>query len=313
MFMNRLLNVEITGESTSRNDRAYLKVADDMGYNFDYNIKPDLDIFWNDPSGFLKFAAGFSASASVDLWKGASAAARYSIPLYSNVSSPQDEALPPTVIRSDIAKYLKKNYNFDKLEINQLFRFSDRLFSRLSLGYFEKMYAGIGGEMLYYIGDGSIAFGIEGDLVRKRVPKETFELYSFNRHSVLGSFYYYYPGLEMTLKTQYGRFLAGDVGWLIDVSRRYRTGVTLGMFATFTDTDNINQPWFNEDYNHKGVYMSIPIRMFYDNDRTETLNYSISPWTRDVGQTVAHSNPLYYITSDLMPAKFKAETEGLKK
>ena len=84
------------------------------------------------------------------------------------------------------------------------------------------------------------------------------------------------------------------------------------MFVTFTDTDNINQPSVNDDYNHKGVYLSIPIRMFYDYDSTRTLNYGISPWTRDVGQTVGHSQPLCYITSDLMPAKFKAEEDGMK-
>lgn len=228
------------------------------------------------------------------------------------MSSPQSEPLPPTVIRSDISKYLKKNYTFERLEINQIFRFSERLFSQLSLGYFEKMYAGIGGEMLYYVGDGSIALGIEGDFLRKRVPKENFELYSFNRYSYLGSAYYYYPGLEMTFKAQYGRFLAGDVGWKVDINRKYKTGVTLGMFVTFTDTDNINQPSYNDDYNHKGVYMSIPMKMFYDTDSTRSLGYGISPWTRDVGQTTGHSQPLYYITSDLMPAKFKAEEDGMR-
>ncbi|MFC1841012.1 YjbH domain-containing protein [Thermodesulfobacteriota bacterium] len=311
MFMERLVNVEVTDESTG-DDTAYLKVAEDMGYNFNYRLKPELDIFWNDPSGFLKFSTGFTTSFSIDLWKGASANARYSIPLYSNISSPQSEPLPPTVIRSDISKYLKKNYTFERLEVNQIFRFSERLFSQFSLGYFERMYAGVGGEVLYFVGDGKIALGLEGDLLRKRVPKENFELFSFNRHSVLGSAYYYYPGQEMTLKAQYGRFLAGDLGWKIDINRKYKTGVTLGMFVTFTDTDNINQPSYNDDYNHKGVYLSIPMRMFYDTDRANTLNYGISPWTRDVGQTVGHSQPIYYITSDLMPVKFKAEKNGMR-
>jgi len=52
--------------------------------------------------------------------------------------------------------------------------------------------------------------------------------------------------------------------------------------------------------------------MFYDIDKPYTLNYGISPWTRDVGQTVGHSQPIYYITRDLMPAIFKAEEDGMK-
>ena len=116
----------------------------------------------------------------------------------------------------------------------------------------------------------------------------------------------------MTFKTQYGRFLAGDVGWKIDVSRRYKTGVILGMFVTFTDTDNINQPSFNQGYNNKGVYMKLPVRMFYTKDSTQMFNYSISPWTRDVGETVYHWKDLYSIAADLMPARFKDEDEDLK-
>ena len=84
------------------------------------------------------------------------------------------------------------------------------------------------------------------------------------------------------------------------------------MFVTFTDTDGINQPNFNDDYNHKGVYLSLPLRMFYDHDTTETLNYAISPWTRDVGQTIDHWQDLFSIAGDLMPAKFKTQKSGFK-
>jgi hypothetical protein len=120
-----------------------------------------------------------------------------------------------------------------------------------------------------------------------------------DRYTLLGNAYYYYPGLDITFKTQYGRFLAGDVGWKFDINRRYKTGVILGMFMTFTDTDNINQPVFNDDYNHKGVYMRVPLRMFYTKDSTKTLNYGISPWTRDVGQTISHWKDLYSIAVSL--------------
>ncbi len=308
-FVNKLLKVEITGDNI---DSGYIRVADDDGYNFNYDIKPDLDIYWNDPSGFLKFSTGISPYFTADLWKGASAYVRFSVPFYSNITSPSTEELPADVVRSDIAKYKEDNYTFDKLMLNQVFRFSDRWFGRVSLGYFESMYAGIGGETLYFSGSGKFAFGVESDWVKKREPETLFKLMDVDRHTLLGTAYYHYSGLDMTFKTQFGRFLAGDVGWKIDINRRYKTGVTLGMFVTFTDTDDIDQPWFNDDYNHKGIYLKIPIRMFYTNDSNRTLNYGISPWTRDVGQTVSHWKDLYSIVSDLMPSRFKAEPESLK-
>ena len=313
IFMNKLLKIEVTDGKIESTDNKYLKIADDNGYNFVFNIKPDLDIYWNDPSGFLKFSTGISPYFTMDLWKGASAYVRFSIPFYSNITSPSTEELPPDVVRSDIAKYKKDNYTFDRLEVDQIFRLSERLFSMISVGYFESMYAGISGEALYFVGDGRYAFGIGSDWVKKRVPKKLFELMDVDRYTVLGSAYYYYSGLDMTFKTQYGRFLAGDMGWKIDVNRRYKTGAVLGMFVTFTDTDDITQPSFNDGYNNKGVYLRLPIRMFYANDSTQLLHYGISPWTRDVGQTVSHWKDLYSIGANLMPAMFKNEPDEIKK
>jgi hypothetical protein len=312
IFLNKLLKVEIANDIAETDVNNYLKVSDEKDLNFEWDIKPDLDIYWNDPSGFWKFAAGIAPYVTMDLWKGASAYARFSVPFYSNITSPSTEQLPHDVVKSDIARYKKDNYTVDKLMINQILRLSERLFSRISLGYFDIMYAGVGGESLYFIGDGRAALGIESDWVKKRVPKKLFELMDVDRHTLLGNAYYYYPGLDITFKTQYGRFLAGDVGWKFDINRRYKTGVILGMFVTFTDTDNINQPSFNDGYNHKGVYMSIPIRMFYTKDSTKTFNYGVSPWTRDVGQTIPHWKDLYSIAGDLMPAKFKDESNEIK-
>jgi hypothetical protein len=311
-FVNKLLKVEVASETKQADAGSYLKVADKKDFNFEWEIGPDLDIYWNDPSGFWKFSAGIAPYVTFDLWKGASAYARFTVPFYSNISSPTAEELPNDVVRSDISKYKKGNYTFDRLMINQILRFSDRWFSRVSLGYFDLMYAGVGGESLYFIGDGRIALGIESDWVKKRVPKKLFELMDVERYTLLGNGYYYYPGLDITFKTQYGRFLAGDVGWKFDVNRRYKTGLILGMFITFTDTDNINQPEFNDDYNHKGVYMRVPLRMFYTKDSTKTLNYGISPWTRDVGQTITHWKDLYSIAGELMPARFKDESNEIK-
>ncbi len=311
-FTKKLLKIDIANEIIVDENSNYLSISDDNGYNFEYGIKPDIDIYWNDPSGFLKFAVGVAPYFGMDLWKGASAYARFNVPIYSNITSPSTEELPLDVVRSDIAKYKKDNYTFERLQIDQIFHLSDRLFSRLSIGFFETMYAGIGGEALYFVGDGKLALGLEGDWVKKRVPKKLFELMDVDRHTLLGSAYYHYSGLDITFKTQYGRFLAGDVGWKIDVSRRYKTGAVLGMFIAYTDTDNIDQPSFNDDYNHKGVYLRLPVRMFYTRDSTKFLNYNISPWTRDVGQTISHLKNLYSIAGELMPAKFKAEPDEIK-
>ncbi|MBN3040330.1 MAG: YjbH domain-containing protein, partial [Candidatus Omnitrophica bacterium] len=311
IFYAKLIGVKVTKQAINSQEKNYIQTKTKRKLRFDFSIKPDLEVYWNDPSGFLKYRTGIKPNITANIWKGALAYARYDIPFYSNIYSPSTGAIPSDVVRSDISKYMDKSYSFDRLMINQAFRISEKSFGRLSLGYFEKMYAGIGGETLYFPGEGQMAFGIEGDLVRKREPQKQFELMDFNRYSVLSNFYYFYPGLDMTLHAQYGRFLAGDIGWMLDINRQYATGVILGVFWSFTDTEDVPLS-FNKDYNNKGVYLKMPLRMFLPRDSNRMFNYGVSPWTRDVGITVPHWQDLFGLGKDLMPAKFKTKLDEIK-
>ena len=311
IFFERLLKIEITDQVLETREGGYIQSKKDRTFEYNLGIKPDMDIYWNDPTGFFKSTIGIKPYVRTDLWKGASGYARFSIPLYSNVYSPISETFPPDVVRMDIPKYLGKYYAFDIFLINQAFRISKKTFGRLSLGYFDNMYAGVGGEILYYPGDGKMAFGAEGDWLKKRVPETEFELMDFKRYSILANAYYYYQGLDMAFHVQYGRFLGGDTGWMLDISRRYDTGAVLGVYYSFTDTDVFTDEW-NRGYHHKGVYLNLPLRMFLARDSSQMLNYGISPWTRDVAATVSHWQGLFSLSKDIMPARFKAKLGEIK-
>lgn len=309
IFYSKLLEIKTTKQAVDSLQGDYIRTERGKKRRVTFGIKPDFTTFWLDRTNYVQVRPGIKPYVVSRLWKGALATARYDIPFYSNVFASAPPA--PDPVRSDQAKYLDKNYSFDRLIIDQTLRLSERNFGRLSVGYFEKMYAGIGGEVLSFLGEGNLALGIEADLAIKRVPKTQFELTDFKRHTVLGNAYYHYSGLDMTLRAQYGRFLAGDAGWMFNINRQYRTGVILGIFYGFTDTTDVKGS-FNKDYNHKGVYLSLPVRMFLTNDSPKRYYYGISPWTRDVGATVLHWQELYGLGKDLMPAKFRNELEKIK-
>ncbi|MFC1868563.1 YjbH domain-containing protein [Thermodesulfobacteriota bacterium] len=309
LFYTKLINLKTTKQTIDPHEEDYIKANGGREKRFKLSIKPDLTTFWLDATNYVQVRPGIKPYMQANIWKGALAYARYDIPFYSNVSASAQPS--PNPVRTDQAKYMNKNYTFDRLLVNQAFRVSEKAFGRLSLGYFEKMYAGIGGETLYFPGEGKIAFGIEGDWVIKRVPGKQFELMDFKRYSVLSNFYYFYPGLDITLQAKYGRFLAGDIGWMFDISRQYNTGTIIGIFYSFTDTD-IFTDRYNRGYNHKGVYLSFPIRMFLTRDSNQMFNYGISPWTRDVAATVSHWQDLFGLGKDLMPAKFKTKLDEIK-
>lgn len=247
--------------------------------------------------------------AIADIWKGTYVYARYDIPFFSDISS--SVMPPPDAVRSDVWKYLDRDYSFENLMIDQVVRLSEGTFARMSCGYFEKMYAGIGAEVLTFLREGNLALGLEGDWAIKREPGTQFELMDFNRYTILGNAYYYSPGLGMTLRAQYGRYLAGDVGWVFDVGREYDTGIIVGCWYSFTDTDDLSGS-FNRGYHDKGVFLSLPIRIFFDHDSVNRYSYAMSPWTRDVAASVYHWRDLYGMGINLMPAYFKARLEKIR-
>lgn len=303
----KLVKVEIW-KDTIDDRQDFIKTKEAGRFHYDFGIKPELETYLNDPSGVFKARLGIMPYLTSTLWKGGAAYARYDIPFYSDISS--SNIPPPDAVRSDSWQYQDTDYSFDRLIFDQAFRLSDKTFGRLSSGYFEKMYAGASGEILTFFGDGKLALGIEGDWTKKRKPGTQFDLMSFESHTILGNAYYFLPGIDVTLHAQYGRFMAGDVGWRFEASREYGSGVTIGCWCSFTDTDDLTG--FNKGYHDKGVFLNLPARMFSNYETNTKYHYSLSPWTRDVAAKVSHWQNLYNLSSDLMPGHFIGDLDKIK-
>jgi hypothetical protein len=306
-IFENLVTIEIAKDSQSREETLLLE-KDQGGMISDWGIKPELTSFLNDPSGFFKFRVGAQPWVTLDLWRGGQLHANYEVPFYSNVTSSNETV--PDAVRSDSFRYLDDSFTFNRLLFDQTVRFTDRLFGRLTLGYEESMYAGVGGEILHFFGDGSLAVGVEADWARKRKPGTHFDLEDLDVYSLLANFYYYFKPLGVTLQAQYGRFLAGDVGWMLTGSRELDTGVVIGGWWSFTDTDSLTS--YNQGYDNKGVFLSLPMRIFLTNDSAKRYTYSIAPWSRDVAATIYHWQTLFGSASDLMPGKFKSRLPEIK-
>lgn len=270
-------------------------------------IKPEVQLWLNDPSGVVKVRVGIKPWVIANLWEGAAGYARYDIPFYSNIES--SNVPVPDAVRSDAWIYLDRNYSFDRLLVDQAVRLYDRTFGRITLGYLDKMYAGAGGEVLTFLLDGSLAVGLEADYAIKRKPGTQFDLLDFRRHTVLGNVYWRVPRMGLTLHVQYGRFLASDVGWKLEVKRRYQNGVEVGAWYTDTDTDELTG--YNRDYNDKGIFLTLPVNMFVNYETNTAYHYAISPWTRDVGATVFHWQEIFDLVSGLMARPFKEDLGGV--
>jgi hypothetical protein len=304
---NRLVDVQSVSEPEQR-DRIEAAQSDTPTFLYGWGVKPEFTSYLNDPSGFFKYRVGAQPSATLNLWKGAQLYSRLELPFYSDISSSNIPVR--NAVRSDSWKYLGDDIVFDTLLMDQIVRLSDKTFARLNLGYLEFMYAGAGGEVLRFFGDGNLALGFQGDWAKKREPGSAFGLLDFDAYDILANAYYHFTPLGITLLAQYGRFLAGDVGWLFTVSRQYDTGVTIGGWYSLTDTSGLTG--YNKGYNDKGVFITLPFRIFLTKDSPQRYTYAIAPWSRDVAARIYQWQTLYGLAGDLMPGTFKSKLNQLR-
>lgn len=259
---------------------------------FDYGIKPSLESYLNDPSGFFKYRFGLAAWGSYHPWKGSMILAQPEWYPLNNISSSAQPLMDP--VRSDIVLYKEKSVTLARLMFDQVFKASDELYGRISAGYLELEYAGVYGEIATSIKDGRFFLGAGGSAVRKRDPDNVFRLSDESTQVYTTAFLnsrLNIPEFNLAFDVKAGRFLGGDVGARFGVSK-FINGVTISAWYTVTDTSVFKDP-SNKGYRDKGISITVPIRLFRDTDSKTTYSYVLSPWTRDVGQDVNQYETLF--------------------
>ncbi|MCK9265926.1 YjbH domain-containing protein [bacterium] len=249
-----------------------------------YHFEPiKLESYWNDPSGFFKYRVGPALSLAKDINNGLSVVSSLKMPLYSNVST-RNKPSSNKPVRSDISKYLDSTgLSVDNLYVNQFLKVSENNYFRLTAGYLELQYAGIGVEYLRTFLQGRVALGNEITWANKREPDSLFGLGDDSATTKFINLYSYFPKLETTVSAKVGKFLGGDKGVRLDISRDVRGGKVF-MWYSKTDTKGFTGP--NRNYSDKGVGFALPVRALWSSDSRGYYSTSIAPWSRDTGQPV---------------------------
>jgi hypothetical protein len=164
----------------------------------------------------------------------------------------------------------------------------------LSGGYLEIEYAGLDGEVATPLKGGRFMVGVSGSLVKKRKPGSPFALtdkYRDNYYTGFLNARFNLPHPEISLDIKAGRFLAGDEGARLTVSKVIK-GVKVFAWYSWTDTSGFTDT-FNRGYHDKGIGVTIPMRLFEGTDSKTVFDYAVAPWTRDVAQDIYHYDTLF--------------------
>ena len=98
------------------------------------------------------------------------------------------------------------------------------------------------------------------------------------------------PWAGIRTRISAGRYLAGDVGATLRLSRRFRNGFEAGVFATKT---NVSAEEFGEGSFDKGVFLSFPVGAANSRLRGGDVDFQFRFLSRDGGQMVDHGRNLY--------------------
>lgn len=288
---------QFVGFSRFRTDVSATDIRETTGKRyFDYDVKPQLDTFLNDPSGFFRYRLGATAAVRAYPWRGGSAILGlegYPINTVSTSNAPL--SIP---VRSDVADYKKEKIALARLMGEQIVKLPGELYARLAAGLLEVMYGGIDGEIALPVLHGRFLLGASGSRVRKRAPDDPFGFKkNADYHTAFGTARLNVPEIQSWLDVKVGRFLAGDRGARVEVSKSIN-GVVLSAWYGWTGTSIFQDP-FNRGYHDKGISVSIPIRLFLGRDSKTVYRFALSPWTRDVAQDIDRPRSLFdYIGRD---------------
>ncbi len=291
-------DLTVLNREVQRNDEGHV-----ISYRFEdtdlsgFEVVPfNLGVFFNDPNGAARFNLFARANYRKQIGTGRFFETSAELTLYENVSKVEqasNSTLPH--VRSDIALYLQESrFKLPRLLINQYLQPRQRVYTRLSAGLYELMFAGAGGQALYLPARGNWAADLSADWLHQRSPTGLFKFRDYDTVTLLGDFHYRLPAWGVTATVRAGRFLARDTGVRFELKRRFRSGITFGAWYTRTDGKDITPPGSPGDpYFDKGLFLSIPLGSMLTRDTRARSELSLAPWTRDVGQMVVSPGDLY--------------------
>jgi hypothetical protein len=278
------------------------------GYPDSVMLNPDRypDFDWSTSVAFRQHTGGADEFFIWQLWarvrgeleltRNLSLTGAIGIDLYNNFDEMRiDYRSNLPQVRSDIRRYLDEgSTGITRLEADYLWKPHGDWYARLSGGLLEEMFGGVSGELLYRPYGARWAVGADLSWVKKRDYDMRFSFLDYDVVTGHATAYYDVPYVDLSTALSAGRYLAGDWGATLDVSRRFENGVRVGAFATKT---NVSAEDFGEGSFDKGIYITVPIDLFWTRSSRNSVAFAWRPVTRDAGAMLNVGKRLYGVTT----------------
>ena len=267
-----------------------------------WKLRPKMRQHLGRPGQFHRYQLWLKLEGSVELFRGLKLSGALGKNVHHNFGDLESQPVSTIPhVRTEIVNYLNEGANnLVSLTLSYIFNPAESWYARVSGGYLEEMFAGFGGEVLYRPFNSRWAAGFDIYKVYQREFEQRFglqddpalEYSTITGHSTI---YYDMPILNLFTSVSFGKYLAGDIGSTVEISRRFDSGVVLGTWFTVTDLSAAD---FGEGSFDKGIFITVPWDLFYPTSDGTAGIFPFRPLTRDGGQKLNVNNSLHGVTGN---------------
>lgn len=257
-----------------------------------YGFSPYAATSLFDPSAPLQANFGLRFSARYDIAPGLVLSGSVTKKLAGNIdgSGRTNTSLARHRVRTDAYRYAaESDLAIETLTLGWFGKPRDDLYTRVTAGYLEGMYAGVSTEVLWQQVNKPYAIGVELNYVKQRAFDKQFGLQDYGVFTGHVSGYYHFDnGFQAQLDV--GRYLAGDVGATLALDREFANGIKVGAFVTMTD---MSAAEFGEGSFDKGIRVKLPFAWLSGRPTQKEVSVVLRPLLRDGGARLEVQDRLY--------------------
>ena len=272
-----------------RNDHAYPR--------FDWSLNPVLRHHIGAPEHPYLFQIRASLSGGVEVLSGLRASAELGFDIYNDyhrISRGTKGSLEP--VRTNVKEYLQQGKHvLANAQTDYVFSLAPDWYARAAVGYFESMFGGVSGEVLYRRQDSRWAAGVEVSHVWQRDFDQLLGFRGYDTTTGHVSLYYKLPWHDLEAAVHGGRYLARDWGATFQLARRFRSGIEFGGFFTLT---NVSDAEFGEGGFDKGIFLRMPLNLLLPYSTRKSAGTVFRPLASDGGQMLVVGPKLYTVTEE---------------
>lgn len=262
------------------------------------------------PDGYL-YALTLRGGGQWRLWPGGWAHGAVDFRLidnYNHFHYTAPSGLPR--VRTYLREYLTTTrLTVPNLQVNQLSRLDDNTFGLAYAGLLESMFAGVGGEVLWRPPASAWGVGVDVNAVRQRGFEQHLALRDYQVVTGHATVYWDTGWHDVLAEVSAGRYLAGDKGATLNLSRVFDNGARMGLWVTKT---NVSSAQFGEGSFDKGVYFSIPFDAFVSSWSGQSVTVAWQPLIRDGGAKLQRAQTLWGLTQarDRQALRYRSAVTG---